>query len=105
MKYFGTIMSFADLKRQYRKLAIANHPDKGGSTQAMQEINAEFETLYRIWEKRRDEEPKVANGYENDYNGATAKEYTSHVYNEYRWQGKNYNGSARRKSPTFSANG
>ena len=64
MKYFGTIMSFADLKRQYRKLAIANHPDKGGSTQAMQEINAEFETLYRIWEKRRDEEPKVANGYE-----------------------------------------
>lgn len=54
MKYFGTIMSFADLKRQYRKLAIANHPDKGGSTQAMQEINAEFETLYRIWEKRRD---------------------------------------------------
>ena len=92
MKYFGTIMSFADLKRQYRKLAIANHPDKGGSTQAMQEINAEFETLYRIWEKRRDEEPKVANGYENDYNGATAKEYTSHVYNEYRWQGKNYNG-------------
>ena len=56
-------MSFADLKRQYRKLAIANHPDKGGSTQAMQEINAEFETLYRIWEKRRDEEPKAGNGY------------------------------------------
>ena len=92
MKYFGTIMSFADLKRQYRKLAIANHPDKGGSTQAMQEINAEFETLYRIWEKRRDEEPKAGNGYENDYNGATAREYTSHVYNEYRWQSKNYKG-------------
>lgn len=92
MKYFGTIISFADLKRQYRKLAIANHPDKGGSTQTMQEINAEFETLYRIWEKRRDEEPKTASGYENDYNGATAKEYTSHVYNEYRWQGRNYNG-------------
>jgi len=29
----------------YRKLAMENHPDRGGSTQAMQEINAEYEFL------------------------------------------------------------
>ena len=70
MKYFGTIMSFADLKRQYRKLAIANHPDKGGSTQAMQQKN-----ILRT------------------YITSTAG------------RARTTTGSARRKSPTFSANG
>ncbi|MDR2805794.1 MAG: molecular chaperone DnaJ [Dysgonamonadaceae bacterium] len=91
MKYFHTVTSFADLKKQYRKLAIANHPDKGGSTQAMQEVNAEFEQLFPLWENRSGD-VSANTGYENDYAGATAHEYTGYVYNEYRFTGSNYKG-------------
>lgn len=36
-----------EIKRQYRDLAIKNHPDMGGSVEAMAEINAEFEHFKR----------------------------------------------------------
>ena len=35
-----------DLKSIYRKLALENHPDRGGSKEAMQEINAEYSALF-----------------------------------------------------------
>jgi len=33
-----------EVKKQYKKLAFKHHPDLGGSTEIMQEINAEYET-------------------------------------------------------------
>lgn len=41
MKYFKNIDNIEDLKAEYRRLAMVNHPDRGGSTEAMQKINAE----------------------------------------------------------------
>ena len=57
----------------------------------MQQINVEFERLHEIW---KDDTTVSANasGYENDYAGASAKEYTDFVYNEYRWKDRNYQG-------------
>jgi hypothetical protein len=91
MNYFSNINSLAGLKKQYRELAIGNHPDKGGSTEAMQQINLEFEKLFAIW---KDDTRTVgtATGYESDYSGASAREYTDYVYNEYRYRGSNYKG-------------
>ena len=91
MAYFKNIHSLAELKKEYRRLALENHPDKGGSTEVMQQINVEFERLHEIW---KDDTTVSANasGYENDYAGASAKEYTDFVYNEYRWKGRNYQG-------------
>ena len=34
-----------EIKRQYRRLAMEHHPDRGGDLRAMQEINAEFDRL------------------------------------------------------------
>ena len=45
MGYFQNINSLAELKKSYRILALQNHPDKGGSTETMQQINLEFERL------------------------------------------------------------
>lgn len=93
MIYFQNISSLADLKRKYRRLAIDNHPDRGGSNDIMQRINEEFVRLYAVWK----DVPAAAsnlNGYENDYNGATAGEYTRHVYDEYRWRGSKYEGQS-----------
>ena len=91
MTYFKNINSLAELKKEYRHLALENHPDKGGSTEMMQQINVEFERLHEIW-KNDTTVSANASGYENDYAGATAKEYANFVYNEYRWKGRNYQG-------------
>lgn len=91
MAYFQNIRSLSELKKQYRTLALINHPDKGGDTGIMQQINAEFERLYSIWKDDTSLSPD-AMGYESDYSGATAKEYTDYVWNEYRWRGSNYAG-------------
>lgn len=94
MNYFNHISNLADLKKQYRALAIQHHPDKGGKVETMQEINAEFEKLYKIWEHRQAETTSTYTGYETDYDGATAKEYTEYVYNEYKYCGVNYKGQS-----------
>ena len=93
MTYFQNIQSLADLKKEYRRLAMLHHPDKGGDTALMQQVNTEFGKLFEVWKDK----PCVSTaptGYEHDFQGATAKEYTEYVYNEYRWKGRNYNGQS-----------
>ena len=91
MAYFHNIHSLADLKKEYRRLALQHHPDKGGDTAIMQQVNTEFERLFEVWKDKPDVSA-ASTGYEHDYPGATAKEYTEYVYNEYRWKGRNYKG-------------
>ena len=86
MTYFQNIHSLADLKKEYRRLALEHHPDKGGDTAIMQQVNTEFGRLFEAWKDKPDVFA-TSTGYEYDYPGATAKEYTEYVYNEYRWYG------------------
>lgn len=95
MTYFHNITSLSDLKKQYRELVKNNHPDKGGDIAVMQAINNEFEHLYNIWKDRK--EAADTTGYANDYEGATAKQYTQHVYEEYGWTGSRRDRSYTRK--------
>lgn len=95
MTYFHDITSLSDLKKQYRELVKNNHPDKGGDIAVMQAINNEFEHLYNIWKDRK--ETADTTGYANDYEGATAKQYTQHVYEEYGWTGSRRDRSYTRK--------
>lgn len=93
MTYFQNIHSLAELKKEYRRLAMLHHPDKGGDTALMQQVNTEFGKLFEVWKDK----PCVSTtptGYEHDFQDATAKEYTEYVYNEYRWKGRNYNGQS-----------
>ena len=48
MKWFNVseIRTLDDLKKAYRRLAMKHHPDVGGNTQDMQEINAEYDKLF-----------------------------------------------------------
>lgn len=45
MKYFTNITTTEELKARYRELAKQHHPDLGGDTDTMQEINNEYATL------------------------------------------------------------
>jgi hypothetical protein len=47
MKHFINVTTIAELKNQYKKLAFKNHPDRGGDTETMQQINAEYDALLK----------------------------------------------------------
>lgn len=79
--YFTNINSFADLKSQYRSLAMANHPDHGGSEEAMKAINAEFDSLYVIWVNREPEAVRPS---------SSAEESRREFYTAWGWAGSRY---------------
>ncbi|WP_065218473.1 MULTISPECIES: LPD29 domain-containing protein [Butyricimonas] len=92
MKHFKNISSIAELKKEYRKLALANHPDKGGNTEVMQEINVEFDVLFKIWknEPSKDDEVETATS-------ETASEYRRNFYTSNGWEGSRYDFSLSTK--------
>lgn len=79
--YFTNINSFSDLKSQYRSLAMANHPDRGGSEAAMKAINAEFDRLYLIWMNREPEATRPT---------ASAEQSRREFYTAWGWEGSRY---------------
>lgn len=91
--YFKNITTLAELKKEFRSLVLVNHPDRGGSTEKMQELNAAFEQIYKKLAASKETVHTTNTGYETDYEGATAHEYSEHVYNEYGWKGSRCNGN------------
>jgi len=45
MKFFEDIKTLDELRKEYRRLAMLHHPDKGGDTRLMQIINEQYEKL------------------------------------------------------------
>lgn len=75
MKWFNNPQTLEELKKQYKKLVFKHHPDKGGKTEDMQEINAEYETLFG----------KLKNVHKNASGETyTAKEETTETPEEFR---------------------
>lgn len=83
-KFFKNVNSFEGLKKEYKELLKANHPDNGGDVEKMQEINVEYDALFRIWKDRQEKET-----------GETVEETASSTRNEFYtrngWKGSNYN--------------
>jgi len=47
MKFLKNIKTIEELKTEYRRLAFLHHPDKGGTLEAMQILNGEYDTLLK----------------------------------------------------------
>lgn len=62
--YFASCNTLDELKKEYRRLAMLHHPDRGGDAETMKAINAEYE-------HRHDE-------LLGDYNAAHSAEYQKH---------------------------
>lgn len=45
MNFFENVRTLDELRKEYRRLAMIYHPDKGGSTILMQELNDRYERL------------------------------------------------------------
>ena len=104
MTYFQNIHSLADLKKEYRRLAMLHHPDKGGDTALMQQVNTEFRKLFEVWKDK----PCVSTtptGYEHDYQDATARNTPSTCTMNTAGKGATIPDSPRRKSRNWSGHG
>ena len=51
MMYFKDIHSLEDLRKEYKRLVKANHPDNGGSEDAIKVINVEYEITFKVLAK------------------------------------------------------
>lgn len=72
MKYFTNVKTLDELKAQYRRLAMKYHPDRGGSTEIMQEINDEHDKLFEVLKARHN-----ASADEYHQTTETAEEFRS----------------------------
>jgi len=45
MKYFNNITDFEQVKKRYRELAKQMHPDRGGSSEAFQQLQQEYQAV------------------------------------------------------------
>ncbi|MFH0895852.1 MAG: J domain-containing protein [Bacteroidota bacterium] len=46
-QYFQNCNSLEEVKRRYKELAMKHHPDRGGDTATMQQINCEYESMMK----------------------------------------------------------
>jgi DnaJ-class molecular chaperone len=64
-KYFKDVNTLEELRKQYKELLKKYHPDNAnGSTQATQEINAEYDRLFKVLKDRH--ESKSADSKESN---------------------------------------
>lgn len=67
MKYFKNIGTLEELRKQYKELLKQYHPDNGGDVAAMQEINSEYDALFKQLKNRHESKADNSNksGHEN----------------------------------------
>ena len=73
MKWFKDIDTLELLRKEYRKLVVKHHPDNGGSEDAIKEINAEYDILFK----------RLKNDFEHK---DTYKDATDKQKQTYDWQ-------------------
>ena len=70
MKYFKDLNSMEAVKKQYRKLAMKYHPDRGGNEEVFKQINNEYEEAMeqaRINETRKAKTKKEEDFIKSQY--------------------------------------
>ncbi|UNW11145.1 hypothetical protein MOW14_14675 (plasmid) [Acinetobacter indicus] len=63
IEFLTNVKTLAELKKAYQKLCFKHHPDRGGDTATMQQINAEYDHLLKNLIDAEDD----ANYSENSY--------------------------------------
>lgn len=66
MKYFKNIKTLEELRKEYKRLVKENHPDNGGSVEAIKTINVEYEQLFKVLKNSDTKENKKKYNMEED---------------------------------------
>lgn len=86
-KFFASVRTLDELKKEYRRLAMIHHPDCGGDENTMKAINNEFDAMFPAL--------RIAYNLTADTpNTETAADTRSEFYTANGWKGSNYD-SAR----------
>lgn len=83
MKYFTNCTTLEALKKEYRRLCMLHHPDRGGDTATMAAINDEYDAVFpaiKLAYNRTAETPTTE----------TAQSTRSEFYTANGWKGSNY---------------
>ena len=69
MKYFNNVNTLEELRKQYKELLKKYHPDNpNGSTKATQEINTEYDNLFKILKDRHEKKATDNTTEKTDFN-------------------------------------
>lgn len=68
MTYFRNVETLEELRKQYKELLKIHHPDNGGSVTDMQEINAEYDRLFKILKNKHESKQTSTDGAKTDFN-------------------------------------
>lgn len=72
-RYFNKVETLQELRKQYKELLKKHHPDNGGNVSDMQEINAEYDSLFKVLKDKHDTTQQ-----DNTYNKES--EYSKNMY-------------------------
>ena len=69
MAYFKNVNTLEELRKQYKELLKQYHPDNPqGSTEATQEINTEYDKLFKTLKDKHEHKQTNDNGTKTDFN-------------------------------------
>ena len=69
MAYFKNVNTLEELRKQYKELLKQYHPDNAnGSTEATQEINAEYDRLFKVLKDKHESKQTSTDGTKADFN-------------------------------------
>lgn len=68
MTYFKNVETLEELRKQYKELLKTHHPDNGGNVADMQEINAEYDRLFKVLKDKHESKQTNTDGAKADFN-------------------------------------
>ena len=77
-KWFKGIENIEQLRKKYKELLKVYHPDNGGNVSDMQEINAEFDELFKVLSKEEHADEQTST-YDTDEENKAFKEVLSKI--------------------------
>lgn len=90
MKYFTNIKTLDDLKKEFRRLAMIHHPDRGGDVETMKEINNEYDMMFPVLKLKHNQSAA-------EPTHETAESTRNEFYTQNGFKGRNYDSNLSTK--------
>lgn len=90
MKYFAQCKNLEELKKEFRRLVMIHHPDRGGDVETMKEINNEYDALFPALKLKH-------NQTTTEPTHETAESTRNEFYTQYGFKGRNYDSNLSTK--------